>query len=76
MLQIISKWRVTLHWRSREDTVLWLYDNSIANVLQLLAKLQFTENGLEQPVAVRLDLEGPPATSTLSAEPGEFYATK
>ena len=51
-MQIVPKWKVTVKFQARADIVLWLYDYNIGNVLRIVAGMQFTENGLDQPTQI------------------------
>ncbi len=54
MMSITQKWRVTVGFQSRE-MVLFVNDNHLSNVLMSLAKLQFSENGIEdQPTRMTI----------------------
>lgn len=51
MMQVVPKWKVTVLFTDR-SVVLWIHDPFIGNVLRKLADLQFTENGLDQPIEI------------------------
>jgi hypothetical protein len=53
MMQVVAKWKVIVKF-SGHDTVIWISDNHIENVLRQLAAMQFTESGLERPTAIHI----------------------
>ncbi len=55
MMQILEQWKVTIRKGSGEQTF-WMNENFLNNVLQSLAKLQFSQNGLDQPVSLTIEL--------------------
>ena len=58
MLQVIPKWKVTVTVAGVAQ-VLWVYANSVSDVMRKLADIQFTENGLTQPTSVHIQGGGP-----------------
>jgi len=59
MIQVVRKWKVTVTFRvlnagdvQTRDVVVWMHDNFSSNVLRTLAGLQFTESGLDEPIAI------------------------
>lgn len=53
MMQVVPKWKVTVTFSDR-NLVFWVSDSSISNVMRKIADMQFTENGLEQPVQITI----------------------
>lgn len=51
MLQVIPKWKVTIKFSDRV-VEFWMYDNHASNVASRAAAIQFTENGLDEPVEI------------------------
>lgn len=51
MMVVVKKWKVTVKFTDRE-VVIYVNDNFIANALRTVAGLDFTANGLEQPVSI------------------------
>jgi hypothetical protein len=55
MMQTVQKWKVLVHFSLNEnDLVFWVNENHMSNVLRKIADMQFTENGLEQPVQISI----------------------
>jgi hypothetical protein len=55
MLQVVPKWKVTVKFPDREVEV-WMYEQHLSNVLRTVASMQFSENGLEHPIAMGFQL--------------------
>lgn len=58
MMQVVPKWRVVVTmptWKDEEiEHVFWISDNFIGNVLSAVARMQFSADGLTQPVSIRV----------------------
>ena len=51
-MQAVPKWKVTVVLTADRQVVLWIHDNHLSNVLRQVSNMQFTENGLTQPLEI------------------------
>lgn len=53
MMQVMAKWKVTVEFTNHEKNVtFWVHDNFVANVLRKVADLDFSGDGLDQPICI------------------------
>ena len=53
MIYVVPQWKIGFEYSDRTVTF-WLHNNSVSNVLRAVADMQFSENGLEQPLAIKV----------------------
>lgn len=57
MMQVVQQWKVVLDYPNRAPVEFWISDNFAVSVLRKISDLQFTANGLEQPVRITVSLK-------------------
>lgn len=55
-MQVVPKWKVTARLPEGKEVVFWMHDGFATNVLAKVASMQFTENGLNQPHTIIVEL--------------------
>ena len=52
MMQVLKKWKVSVFFKEGTSQVFWINDNFMSNVLRKVADMDFSENGLVQPLQI------------------------
>lgn len=57
MMQVIPKWKVTVTFQTGSAVVVFVSERHVGNVLRTVSSMDFSDNALEQPMRICVELQ-------------------